>query len=91
MVLTTGVRLVQLKLLSGPKRRPADQCGDRTLAQAALRPPDVGSPCGSHSRSTEADIPAVRALIDRLVSETTAVARFDGSTHAAFVAAAMSS
>jgi hypothetical protein len=38
----------------------------------------------THSRPTEGDVRAVRAVIDRLVSENTATARFDGSTHAIF-------
>jgi predicted O-methyltransferase YrrM len=36
------------------------------------------------SRPAEADIRAVQAVIDRLVSETTAIARLDGSMHAIF-------
>ena len=42
----------------------------------------------AHSRPAEAQIRAVRAVIDRLVSEPTAVARFDGSTHEIFPVAA---
>jgi predicted O-methyltransferase YrrM len=42
----------------------------------------------SDSRPPEAAIRVVRAVSDRLVSETTAVARFDDSTHAIFPVAA---